>query len=38
MRWNNIKWNIDVIGKTKVWFTISGIIILAGLIALFTMG
>ncbi|SNX52650.1 protein translocase subunit SecF [Thermoanaerobacterium sp. RBIITD] len=38
MRWNNIKWNIDVIGKTKVWFTISGIIILAGLIAMFTMG
>lgn len=38
MRWNNIKWNIDVIGKTKVWFTISGIIILAGLIALFSMG
>lgn len=32
-----MKWNLDVIGKTKIWFAISGIIILAGLIAMFTM-
>lgn len=38
MRWNNIKWNIDIIGKTKLWFSISGIIIIAGLIAMFTIG
>lgn len=35
---NTVKFNIDVIGKTKIWFTISGIIILAGIVAVLFSG
>lgn len=35
---NTLKFNIDVIGKTKIWFTISSIIILAGIVAMLFRG
>ena len=35
---NQHRFHIDVIGKTKIWFAISGIIILIGVIAMFVNG
>ncbi|AAM24420.1 preprotein translocase subunit SecF [Caldanaerobacter subterraneus subsp. tengcongensis MB4] len=35
---NGHRFHIDVIGKTKIWFTISGIMILIGIIAMFVNG
>ncbi len=35
---NQHRFHIDVIGKTKIWFAISGIVILIGVIAMFVNG
>jgi preprotein translocase subunit SecF len=35
---NQYRFNIDVISKTKIWFAISGIVILIGVIAMFING